>query len=54
MNTYCDSQSFCPARLFSFSLLDRLLGCLRPLHLREAQAGIGLRSLITVFMNNPG
>lgn len=54
MNTYCDNRSSHPARLFSFSLLDSLSGCLCRLHLREATAGFGLSRLATAFMNNPG
>jgi len=54
MNTYCDSRSSRPAKLFSFSLLDSLPGCLCRLHLREAPAGVGLSRLVTAFMNNPG
>jgi hypothetical protein len=54
MNTYCDSRSSRPARLFSFSLLDSLPGCLCRLRLREAPAGVGLSRLVTAFMNNPG
>ena len=54
MNTYCDNRSSRPPRLFSFSLLDSLSGCLCRLHLREATAGVGLSRLATAFMNNPG
>ena len=54
MNTYCDSRSSLPAGLFSFSLLDSLLGYLCRPHVREAPAGIGLSRLATAFMNNPG
>ena len=54
MNTYCDNRSSRPARLFSFSLLDSLSGCLCRLHLREATAGFGLNCLATAFMNNHG
>jgi hypothetical protein len=54
MNTYCDGRSSCPARLFSFSLLDGPQVRLCRPHLREAPAGFGLSRLVTAFMNNPG
>jgi hypothetical protein len=54
MYTYYDSRSSCPAKLFSFSLLDSLAGCLCRLHVREVPAGVGLSRLVTAFMNNPG
>lgn len=54
MDTYYDSRSSCPAKLFSFSLLDSLPGGLCRLHLREVPAGGGLSRLVTAFINNPG
>ena len=54
MNTYYDNRSSRPAGFFSFSLFDSLLGCLRRLHVRETQAGVGLSRLATAFLNNPG
>src|SRR3989442_596760 len=55
MNTFYDSRSSCPARLFSLSLLDVPLRVrLRHPRLREASAGVGLNCLATAFMNNPG
>ena len=55
MNTYCDSRSSRPARLFSLGLLDVFQGIrLRRPRLRAATADVGLSCLETAFMNNPG
>jgi len=65
MNTYCDSRSSRPARLFSLGLLDvfftRCIGKsngspirVRRPRLRAATADVGLSCLATAFMNNPG
>ena len=54
MNTYYVVRSSCPARLFSFGLLNGLQVRLRRPYLREAPAGFGLERLATAFMNNPG
>jgi len=55
MDTYCVGRSSCPARLFSFTLLDVPLRVrLRRSHLREATAGFGLDRLATASMSNLG
>jgi hypothetical protein len=54
MNTCSVVRFSCPAKLFSFDLLDGLQVRLRWPYLREAQAGFGLERLATAFMNNPG
>jgi hypothetical protein len=53
MNAYYSGRSSCPARLFSFGLLDGLQVRLRRPYLREAAAGVGLSRFATPFMNNP-
>ena len=54
MDTCSVVRSYCPAKLFSFGLLDGLHVRLRRPHLREAPAGFGLKRLAAAFMNNPG
>ena len=54
MNTCSVVRSYCPAKLFSFGLLDGLHVRLRRPYVREASAGFRLERLATAFMNNPG
>ena len=54
MDTCSVVRSYCPAKLFSFGLLDGLHVRLRRPYVREAPAGVGLKRLATGFMNNPG
>jgi hypothetical protein len=54
MNAYYSGRSLCPARLFSFGLLDGPQVRLRRPQLREAAAGFGLSRFATAFTNNPG
>ncbi len=52
MNTRYSGRPFCPARLFSFGLLDGPQGRQCRPHLREAAAGFGLSRFTTAFTNN--
>jgi hypothetical protein len=54
MNTCYVVRSSCPARLFSFGLLDGLPVRLRRPYVREAPASFSLERLATAFMNSPG
>ena len=54
MDTCSVVRSSCPAKLFSFGLLDGLQVRLRRPYVREASAGFRLERLATAFMNNPG
>ncbi len=54
MDTCSVVRSYCPAKLFSFGLLDGLQVRLRRPYVREASADFRLERLTTAFMNNPG
>jgi hypothetical protein len=54
MNTCYSGRSSCPARLFSFGLLDGPQVRLCRPHLREATPDFGLSRFATTFVNNPG